>query len=390
MKICVVGTGYVGMSLSVLLARKFSVYALDLSKEKVDLINNKISPINEPDLQKYLETKNLDLKATNDINLAYKNCDFVIIATPTNYDERSGTFDTTSVENVISDVIRINPNANIIIKSTVPLGFTNSMQNKFNYENIFFSPEFLRESRALHDNLYPSRIVIGDNTQKAIEFGEILIQCSERDNNDINFIKMKSIEAEAVKLFSNTYLAMRVAFFNELDTFAETQSLSSKKIIEGVCSDTRIGEYYNNPSFGYGGYCLPKDTKQLMDNFKNIPNNLISAVVEANITRKNFIIDSILQKKPNTVGVYRLIMKQGSDNFRESAILDILKGLKTFKINLILFEPFIDDKKFNGIQVVNNLKEFISNSDLIIANRRSIDLEHVSDKVYSRDIFQEN
>ena len=390
MKICVVGTGYVGMSLSVILARKFRVYALDLSKEKVEQINKKISPINEPALQKYLETKNLDLEATTDINLAYENCDFVVIATPTNFDERTGSFDTTSVENVISDILSISPNSNIVIKSTVPLGFTESMKNKFNYENIFFSPEFLRESHALNDNLYPSRIVIGDETQKAIDFGEMLIQCSERDIKDVNFIKMKSIEAEAVKLFSNTYLAMRVAFFNELDTFAEAQTLSAKKIIDGVSSDIRIGNYYNNPSFGYGGYCLPKDTKQLMDNFKDIPNNLISAVVEANKTRKNFIINSILERKPNIVGVYRLVMKQGSDNFRESAILDILDGLKRFKIDLILFEPFINDSKFNNIEVVNNLNEFISKSDLIIANRRSSDLDHVIDKVYSRDLFQEN
>ena len=390
MKICVVGTGYVGLSLAVLLAQKHEVVALDISKSRVENINNKISPIQDTELENFLQNKQLNLKSTINKREAYSNADYIIIATPTNYDFKTGSFDTSTVEEVISNCLEINLNGLIIIKSTIPIGFTDHMRNKFQKKDIIFSPEFLRESRALHDNLYPSRIVVGGESKKAIEFGEMLLDCSLKSATETSFLKMESKEAEAVKLFSNTFLAMRISFFNELDSFAEIQNLSSEKIIKAVCADSRIGNYYNNPSFGYGGYCLPKDTKQLLDNFKKIPNNIIKAVVEANKTRKKFIIKSILNKSPNTVGIYRLIMKEGSDNFRESAVLDILESLKTRKIKIILYEPFIKESHFNDVKVVTDLSSFISKSDLIIANRLSYDLNHVRDKVYSRDIFQEN
>tara|TARA_Y100000741_G_scaffold365181_1_gene360094 strand:+ start:103 stop:1275 length:1173 start_codon:yes stop_codon:yes gene_type:complete len=390
MKICVVGTGYVGLSLSVLLSQKHQITALDISDEKIKLINNKKSPIKDLELEDYLQNKSLKLNATLNKDEAYSNADYVIIATPTNYDVKTGSFDTSSVEQVISDCIVINPEALIIIKSTIPLGFTDSMRQKFQKRDIIFSPEFLRESNALYDNLYPSRIVIGDDSKKALEFGKILINCSLKSENEVQLLCMDSKEAEAVKLFSNTFLAMRISFFNELDSFAEIQNLSSEKIIEGVSADQRIGNYYNNPSFGYGGYCLPKDTKQLLDNFNKIPNNIIKAVVESNKTRKKFIVNSILNKFPGTVGVYRLIMKEGSDNFRESAVLDIIEELRRRKIKIILYEPLITEKQFKEIEVIRSISDFISKSDLVIANRLSSDLIHVRNKVYSRDIFQKN
>ena len=390
MKICVVGTGYVGLSQAVLLSQRYQTISLDVEKDRVKLINSNQSPIKDSDLEEYIKSKNLNLKATLDTEEAYKNADYIIIATPTNYDLKTGSFDTSTVESVIRECISISPNSMIIIKSTIPLGFTDIMRNKFGKKDILFSPEFLRETKALYDNLYPSRIIIGDDSAKAIAFGQMLIDCSLKSKNEIQLFNMESREAEAVKLFSNTYLAMRIAFFNELDSFAEILNISSEKIIEGVSADPRIGNYYNNPSFGYGGYCLPKDTKQLLDDFNGIPNNIIRAVVEANTTRKDFIVNSIVNKSPNTVGIYRLIMKEGSDNFRESAVLDILEQLKKKKIKVFLYEPFIDQANYNGVEVIDDLKLFIDMSDLIVANRLSSEIEHARNKVYSRDIFQEN
>ena len=353
-------------------------------------INQKISPIKDYELEKHLVEKKLKLIATTNKEEAYKNSNFTIIATPTNYNESAESFDTSSVETVISEIIEYNNKSTIVIKSTIPFGFTERMRQKFNIKNLFFSPEFLRESKALYDNLYPSRVVVGDISKNAEIFANILVECCNKTKNDVPIFKMTSKEAEAVKLFANTFLAMRVSFFNELDSFSEIESLSSKKIIQGLSSDTRIGDYYNNPSFGYGGYCLPKDTKQLLDNFKNVPNNIIRAVVEANQTRKNFIVESIINKSPKTVGVYRLIMKEGSDNFRESAVIDILKSLQNKNIKILLFEPFISNNTFEGIEVVNELEKFITSSDLIIANRTSSDLKDVMDKVYTRDLYREN
>ncbi len=390
MKICVVGAGYVGLSLAVLLAQKYEVITLDISEEKIKLINKGTSPIKDRELTDYLRKKDLNLQATKDKHKAYLNADYVIISTPTNYDIVTGSFDTSSVQKIISESISINPEAQIIIKSTIPLGFTDNMRAKFDKQEIIFSPEFLRESKALYDNLYPSRIVIGGNSKKALKFGKMLIECSLKSENEVQLFEMETKEAEAVKLFSNTFLATRISFFNELDSFAETHNLSSKKIIEGVSADSRIGNYYNNPSFGYGGYCLPKDTKQLLDSFNKVPNNIIKAAVESNKTRKNFIVKSILNKCPSIVGVYRLIMKEGSDNFRESAVLDIIDTLKKKKLKVILYEPIIRDNYFNEIEVVSDLSIFISRSDIIIANRQSSELHQVKDKVYSRDIFQEN
>lgn len=390
MKFTIVGTGYVGLSLAVLLSQKYSVIALDISEDKVNLINSKRPPISDNEIEKYFKEKKLNLTATLDLKKAYLNANYILIATPTNYNVENGSFDTSSVEQVISDCIAINPDAVIIIKSTIPLGFTDQMRQKFQKKDIIFCPEFLRESKALYDNLYPSRIVVGDESEKAINFSKILVDCSLKSENEVKIFMMQSREAEAVKLFSNTYLAMRIAFFNELDSFAEIQDLSSKKIIESVSADPRIGNYYNNPSFGYGGYCLPKDTKQLLDNFSKIPNNIIKAIVEANQTRKDFIVNSIVNKFPSTVGIYRLIMKYGSDNFRESAVLDIIEKLKSKKINMIIYEPYIDQSHFNEIEVISDINAFIDKSDLIIANRLSNDLINVKNKVYSRDIFQEN
>ena len=388
MKICIVGSGYVGLSLAALIAKHHNVTLLDVSEKKIKQINERTSPIQDDEIENYFKDNKLNLIATLDNKYAYSNADFVIIATPTNYDIKSGSFDTSSVEDVISDVVKCNKDSTIVIKSTVPLGFTDEMKSRFKTNNIIFSPEFLRETKALYDNLYPSRIVVGDFSNKAKEFGNILYKCSNKKN--IQMLFMESKEAEAVKLFSNTFLAMRVSFFNELDSFAEIQGLSSRNIIDGISSDPRVGHYYNNPSFGYGGYCLPKDTKQLLDNFSKIPNNIIKATVEANNTRKEFIVNSILKRSPKTVGIYRLTMKKGSDNFRESAVLDIVSKLEIKKINMVIYEPFINNNTFNGIPVINEIGSFIKKSDLIIANRFSNELDHVAGKVYSRDLFQEN
>ncbi len=390
MKICVVGTGYVGLSIAVLLSQRYQVTALDISEDKINLINSKKSPFKDIELEDYLQNNNLKLTATINEDDAYTDANYVIIATPTNYNTKTGSFDTSSVERVIQNCIKINPDTTIIIKSTIPFGFTNLMKKKYQKSEIIFSPEFLRESKALNDNLFPSRIVIGDKSKKAIDFGNMLIECSQKTEKEIPLFIMESREAEAVKLFSNTFLATRISFFNELDSFAEAQDLSSEKIIRGVSADPRIGNFYNNPSFGYGGYCLPKDTKQLLDSFDKIPNNIIKSAVEANKTRKEFIANSILNKSPKTIGIFRLIMKENSDNFRESAVLDIVEILKNIKIKIYIYEPLIDEKYFNDIEVISDLNNFINKSDLIVANRISGELDSVKNKVYSRDIFKEN
>ena len=390
MKICIAGAGYVGLSLAVLLSQKYEVFIFDIDKSKIDLIKKRISPIKDIEIEEYLKNKNLKLNATVKKEDAYGKADYVIIATSTNYDEKTGSFDTSSVETVICDSLKYNISSTIVIKSTIPFGFTDKMRIKHNIKSIFFSPEFLRESKALYDNLYPSRIIIGDNSKRAKKFGELLVECSLKNESEIPVLSMQSKEAEAVKLFANTFLAMRVSYFNELDSFSESQNLSSNKIIHAVCLDERIGDYYNNPSFGYGGYCLPKDTKQLLDNFGNVPNEIIRSVVQANLTRKEFIANSIIKKNPKTVGIYRLIMKDGSDNFRESAVIDIIRYLKNLNIELILYEPFIKEKDFEGIEVISNLGSFAERSDLIIANRLSDDLNPFKNKVYSRDIYKEN
>ena len=390
MKITIVGTGYVGFSLAVLLAKEEKVFALDIDKEKVNLINKKISPFEDKEIEDYLISQKLDLTATINKKIAYENASYIIVATPTNYDNDKGIFDTSSVESVIADAINFNKSATIVIKSTIPMGFTELIKNKFNYNNIFYSPEFLRESKALHDNLYPSRIVVGSKAGSAVKFSKILSKSCKKNAKDIQILFMESREAEAVKLFSNTYLAMRVAFFNELDTFSEFNNFSSKNIIAGVCSDPRIGNYYNNPSFGYGGYCLPKDTKQMLDSFEGIPHDLIKAIIDSNKTRKKFIVKSILSKKVATVGIFRLIMKEGSDNFRESAIIDIIKQIQIINKRIIIYEPLVKKDYFENIKIINEISEFKFQSDLIIANRSASELNDVKEKVYTRDIFNEN
>jgi UDPglucose 6-dehydrogenase len=388
MKIGIVGLGYVGLSLSLVLSQEHEVVALDLDEKKIDKLNKRISPYNDKDENDFLKTKKLNLIATRNNIECFKDSEFVIIAVPTDYDQKTNKFNTEIVESVINDVISIERNTNIVIKSTVPFGFTENIKQKLKINNIFFSPEFLRETKALYDNLFPSRIIVGDNSPKARQFGEILNQCSVK--KDIQIISMSSFEAESVKLFSNTYLALRVSFFNELDTFSEVNKLNTKKIIEGICLDPRIGNFYNNPSFGYGGYCLPKDTKQLLENYRDIPNSIISAVIEANIKRKSFIVSNILSKNINVIGVYKLAMKKDSDNFRESAVIDIMMSLISKNIKIILYEPNIQNQIFEGIVNYNNLDEFIKDSDLIIANRVEDEIGHVKEKVYSRDIFHKN
>ncbi len=389
MKITVIGLGYVGLSLGLLLSQNYHVIAYDTDKDKIDMLLNKKSPIQDHDIDNFLSNKALNFSPTNNKEKAFKDSDFFIISTPTNYNTKTGFFDTSSVVSSIKDVLEVNSSAHIVIKSTVPLGFTDRLNKKFKTNKIFFSPEFLRESKALHDNLFPSRIIVGAASKEADLFASMLAKSSKIEDK-ISIIKMSSREAEAVKLFSNTYLAMRTSFFNELDSFAEVNNLSSLNIIKGVSSDPRIGDYYNNPSFGYGGYCLPKDTKQLLEHYSNVPNNIIKSVVEANETRKNFILQSIISKSPKVVGIYRLIMKSNSDNFRESAILDIVEKLRKEKIELVIYEPLINDKYFNHILIINQLNKFISESDIIIANRMSDDLMHVKSKVYTRDLFKEN
>jgi len=385
MKITVAGIGYVGLSNAILLSQKNEVIAFDISPKKVAQLNNKISPIVDSEVEEYLLNKKLNLSATLDKNEAFYGSDYVIIATPTNYDIETNFFNTKSVESLVSDIREVNPNATIVIKSTVPVGFTEKLKKQFNYEDILFSPEFLREGKALFDNLYPSRIVIGSNSKKAIKFFELLKAVTLK--KDVDFLLTSSSEAEAIKLFSNTYLAMRIAFFNELDSYAEYQNLSTKEIIAGVALDPRIGNFYNNPSFGYGGYCLPKDTKQLRANYKDIPNSLISAIVEANITRKDFIANSIINRNPNVVGVYRLIMKTGSDNYRESSVQGVIRRIKAKGIRVIVYEPFLNEEKFNDSKVINNLEEFKKISDIILANRITDEIIDVKSKVYSRDLF---
>ena len=388
MKIAVAGTGYVGLSIATLLSQNNEVVALDIIPEKVKMINNGISPIKDEYIEDYLKNKNLNLRATLDYKDAFKDAEFIVISTPTNYDDEKNFFDTSSVEDIINKVVKMNINTTMVVKSTVPVGFIEEMKQKYNIDNIMFSPEFLREGKALYDNLYPSRIIVGEKSQRAEKFAELLKEAAIKKDIPIKF--MHSTEAEAFKLFANTYLALRVSYFNELDTYAELKGLNTKDIIDGVCLDPRIGDYYNNPSFGYGGYCLPKDTKQLLANYDKVPQNLIEAIVKSNDTRKDHITKMILKKNPKIVGIYRLTMKTNSDNFRASAIQGIIQRLKANNINVIIHEPTLKAEEFNECNVVNDFDEFVNKSDIVLCNRIDDKIKKHSDKIYTRDLFNEN
>ena len=388
MKIAVAGTGYVGLSIATLLSQNNEVVALDIIPEKVEMINKGISPIKDEYIEDYLKNKNLNLRATLDYKDAFKDAEFIVISTPTNYDDEKNFFDTSSVEDIIQKVISMNIETTMVVKSTIPVGFIEEMKKKYNIDNIMFSPEFLREGRALYDNLYPSRIIVGEKSERAEKFAELLKEAAIKKDIPIKF--MHSTEAEAVKLFANTYLALRVSYFNELDTYAELKGLNTKDIIDGVCLDPRIGDYYNNPSFGYGGYCLPKDTKQLLANYDKVPQNLIEAIVKSNDTRKDHITKMILKKNPKIVGIYRLTMKTNSDNFRASAIQGIIQRLKANNINVIIHEPTLKTKEFNECHIVNDFDEFSNKSDIILCNRTDDKIKKHSDKIYTRDLFNEN
>ncbi len=385
MKIAVAGTGYVGLSLATLLSQKHEVVALDVIKEKVEKINNRISPIQDEEIERFFKEKKLNLKATLDYKEAFIGAKFIIISTPTNYDDEKNYFDTSSVEDIIKKVKDLGIDTTMVVKSTIPVGFIESMKKKYDIDNIMFSPEFLREGKALYDNLYPSRIIVGEKSKRAQEFASLLKEASLK--SDVPVLFMNSTEAEAVKLFANTYLALRVAYFNELDTYAEVKGLNTKDIIDGVCLDPRIGNHYNNPSFGYGGYCLPKDTKQLLANYKDVPENLIEAIVKANDTRKHHIADMVMARNPKVVGIYRLTMKANSDNFRASAIQSVISILRDNKVEVIIYEPTLTEDTFEGIRVIHNLEEFKKSSDIILANRLDESLEDSKELIYTRDLF---
>ena len=385
MKIAVAGTGYVGLSIATLLSQKNEVMALDIIPEKVEMINKRISPIKDKEIEEFFKNKELNLKATLDYKEAFEGAEFIVISTPTNYDDEKNHFDTSSVEDIIQKVISMHINTTMVVKSTIPVGFIENIKQKYNIDNIMFSPEFLREGKALYDNLYPSRIIVGEKSERAEKFANLLKEAALKENIEVKF--MNSTEAEAVKLFANTYLALRVAYFNELDTYAEIKGLNTKDIIEGVCLDPRIGNHYNNPSFGYGGYCLPKDTKQLLANYDNVPQNLIRAIVRSNRTRKKHITEMVMRRNPDVVGIYRLTMKKDSDNFRASAIQEIIDRLKLEGVEVIIYEPTLEKTTFNDCKVINDFEKFCEISDVVLANRYEDKLSSIKDKVYTRDLF---